>query len=116
MDALSSFFGSQSSSRNRWSYDSLKNLGQISPAVQTHLKQKSSRVSSNYMALQFDINEKMRAILIDWFIEVHYKFQLMEETLFLTVNLVDRFLERQTVPRKKLQLVGGDIHAFGLQV
>jgi hypothetical protein len=30
----------------------------------------------------------------------------MEETLFLTVNLVDRFLERQTVPRKKLQLVG----------
>jgi hypothetical protein len=39
MDALSSFFGSQSSSRNRWSYDSLKNLGQISPAIQTHLKQ-----------------------------------------------------------------------------
>lgn len=30
----------------------------------------------------------------------------MEETLFLTVNLIDRFLERQTVPRKKLQLVG----------
>ena len=39
MDALSSFFGSQSASRNRWSYDSLKNLGQISPVVQTHLKQ-----------------------------------------------------------------------------
>ncbi|KAE8008876.1 hypothetical protein FH972_005347 [Carpinus fangiana] len=68
--------------------------------------EKSSCVSSNYMALQFDINEKMRAILIDWLIEVHYKFQLMGETLFLTVNLVDRFLERQTVPRKKLQLVG----------
>jgi FtsH-binding integral membrane protein len=38
MDAFSSFFGSQSSSRNRWSYDSLKNFGHISPAVQTHLK------------------------------------------------------------------------------
>ncbi|KAG6653643.1 hypothetical protein CIPAW_05G091400 [Carya illinoinensis] len=38
--------------------------------------------------------------------EVHYKFELMDETLFLTVDLIDRFLERQTVIRKKLQLVG----------
>lgn len=30
----------------------------------------------------------------------------MDETLFLTVNLIDRFLERQMVGRKKLQLVG----------
>jgi cyclin B len=30
----------------------------------------------------------------------------MEETLFLTVNLIDRFLEKEVVPRKKLQLVG----------
>ncbi|KAF7810731.1 G2/mitotic-specific cyclin-2-like [Senna tora] len=66
----------------------------------------SSCVSPDYMTAQFDINEKMRAILIDWLIEVHYKFELMEETLFLTVNLIDRFLERRTVIRKKLQLVG----------
>ncbi|KAK6946533.1 Cyclin, C-terminal domain, partial [Dillenia turbinata] len=66
----------------------------------------SSFISPNYMARQFNINEKMRAILIDWFIEVHYKFELMEETLFLTVNLIDRFLESKAVVRKKLQLVG----------
>ncbi|KAI0499394.1 hypothetical protein KFK09_020297 [Dendrobium nobile] len=63
-------------------------------------------VPPNYMSTQFDINERMRAILIDWLIEVHYKFELVEETLFLTVNLIDRFLARQSVPRKKLQLVG----------
>ncbi|KAB5564148.1 hypothetical protein DKX38_004202 [Salix brachista] len=39
MDAFASFFDPESSSRNRWSYDSLKNFRQISPAVQTHLKQ-----------------------------------------------------------------------------
>ncbi|XP_042950660.1 bax inhibitor 1-like isoform X1 [Carya illinoinensis] len=39
MDAFSSFFGSQSSTRNRWGYDSLKSFGQISPIVQAHLKQ-----------------------------------------------------------------------------
>nr|GMD58217.1 G2/mitotic-specific cyclin-2-like [Ipomoea batatas] len=65
-----------------------------------------SCVSPGYMAQQFDINERMRAVLIDWLIEVHHKFELREETLFLTVNLIDRFLEKQTVMRKKLQLVG----------
>ncbi|KAJ7944682.1 Bax inhibitor 1 [Quillaja saponaria] len=39
MDAFSSFFESQSASRNGWSYDSLKNFRQISPLVQNHLKQ-----------------------------------------------------------------------------
>ncbi|XP_057468780.1 G2/mitotic-specific cyclin-2 [Actinidia eriantha] len=66
----------------------------------------SSCVLPNYMAQQFDINERMRGILIDWLIEVHYKFELMEETLYLTVNLIDRFLAVQPVVRKKLQLVG----------
>nr|GMC93344.1 G2/mitotic-specific cyclin-2-like [Ipomoea batatas] len=66
----------------------------------------SSCVSPDYMANQPDINERMRAILIDWLIEVHHKFELREETLFLTVNLIDRFLEKQGIVRKKLQLVG----------
>ncbi|KAL7104099.1 hypothetical protein ACP275_08G223300 [Erythranthe tilingii] len=66
----------------------------------------SSCVSPEYMAQQSDINERMRAILIDWLIEVHHKFELREETLFLTVNIIDRFLAKQSVVRKKLQLVG----------
>jgi hypothetical protein len=55
---------------------------------------------------QTDINEKMRAILVDWLIEVHNKFKLLPETLFLTVNLIDRYLERCDVLRTRLQLVG----------
>ncbi|KAL5216358.1 hypothetical protein ABZP36_007759 [Zizania latifolia] len=68
--------------------------------------EEKSCVQPDYMSSQEDINEKMRAILIDWLIEVHYKFELVDETLFLTVNIIDRFLEKQVVPRKKLQLVG----------
>jgi len=60
-----------------------------------------------YMKLtQEDINEKMRAILIDWLVEVHLKFKLVPETLFLTVNLIDRYLEKNAILRTKLQLVG----------
>jgi len=63
--------------------------------------------SSDFMRKQDDINDKMRAILIDWLIEVHLKFKLMPETLYLTVNLIDRYLEKQEkVRRSQLQLVG----------
>lgn len=58
------------------------------------------------MTHQSDINEKMRAILVDWLVEVHLKFRLMPETMYLTINLIDRFLERKIVVRQKLQLVG----------
>lgn len=58
------------------------------------------------MESQDDINEKMRAILIDWLVEVHLKFKLVPESLYLTVNLIDRYLEKEPVNRQKLQLVG----------
>merc|ERR1711936_1467128 len=38
------------------------------------------------------ITEKMRAVLIDWLVEVQMQFKLLQETLFLTVNTIDRFL------------------------
>ena len=59
-----------------------------------------------YMDNQEDINEKMRAILIDWLIEVHLKFKLLPETLYLTINLLDRYLSLEQVTRQKLQLLG----------
>ncbi|KAK6144135.1 hypothetical protein DH2020_020955 [Rehmannia glutinosa] len=60
----------------------------------------------DYMDSQPEINSKMRAILVDWLIEVHKKFELMPESLYLTINIVDRFLSVKNVPRRELQLVG----------
>ena len=67
--------------------------------------QHESRVF-DYIDFQPEINEKMRAILVDWLIEVHNKFELMPETLYLTINIVDRYLATKSVARKELQLVG----------
>ena len=47
----------------------------------------------------------MRGILVDWIIEVHLKFKLLPETLFLTVSLIDRYLEHTQIMRTQLQLV-----------
>merc|ERR1719217_120697 len=58
------------------------------------------------MESQADINPKMRAILIDWLVEGHMKYKLKAETLFLSISILDRFLAKKRVSRKKLQLVG----------
>ncbi|CCD25887.2 B-type cyclin CLB1 NDAI_0G01110 [Naumovozyma dairenensis CBS 421] len=47
-----------------------------------------------------------RDILIDWLVKIHVKFQLLPETLFLAINLIDRFLTKESVQLDKLQLVG----------
>ena len=39
---------------------------------------------------QKELQWKMRGILVDWLIEVHTKFRLLPETLFLAVNIIDR--------------------------
>lgn len=59
-----------------------------------------------FMETQPHINERMRSILVDWLVEVHLKFKLVPETLYLTINLIDRYLEKKEVSRPKLQLIG----------
>jgi len=61
---------------------------------------------SYYMQRQKDINPRMRAILVDWLVEVHNSLNLQPAALWLCVNIIDRYLEANQVPRSKLQLVG----------
>ena len=61
---------------------------------------------ANYMAKQKDINHRMRAILIDWLIDVHLKYKMVPQTMYISVNLIDRFLSMNETTRVKLQLVG----------
>ena len=58
------------------------------------------------MTDQNEINEQMRSILIDWLIDVHHKFQFRDETLFMTVLIIDRFCTIRQISRIKLQLLG----------
>ena len=67
--------------------------------------EKNTIASVSYMSKQTDINQKMRGILVDWVIEVHMRLTMLPETLFLSVNLIDRYLEKTQIMRTKLQLV-----------
>jgi hypothetical protein len=52
------------------------------------------------------VNVQMRAILIDWLWSVWSKFALHFETMFLAVQLIDRYLAKRPCARRELQLVG----------
>ncbi|KAB8291284.1 hypothetical protein EYC80_009970 [Monilinia laxa] len=66
----------------------------------------ATKPNEKYMAHQEDLEWKMRGILVDWLIEVHTRFHLLPETLFLAVNIIDRFLSTKVVQLDRLQLVG----------
>ena len=58
------------------------------------------------MASQAGLNPAMRTILVDWLVEVHKRFKLVQESLYLAVHILDRFLAIQPISRSKLQLAG----------
>lgn len=62
--------------------------------------------NAHYMDNQAEIQWSMRSVLIDWLVQVHHRFSLLPETLFLSVNYIDRFLSCKIVSLGKLQLVG----------
>lgn len=65
-------------------------------------------VKNDYLSGQTEILPKMRGVLVDWLVGVHLQFHLLQETLYTTVAIMDRFLQNEvkSITRKKLQLVG----------
>ena len=55
---------------------------------------------------QKEINLQMRSILVDWIIDVHYKFGFTDETLFMTILIIDRYISYKQISRIKFQLFG----------
>jgi hypothetical protein len=60
----------------------------------------------NSIDIQTEIQWFMRPYLLDFLIEAHMAFQLLPETLFLAVNLLDRYCSRRVVYKRHYQLVG----------
>ncbi|PFH53068.1 hypothetical protein AMATHDRAFT_138498, partial [Amanita thiersii Skay4041] len=60
----------------------------------------------NYMDGQTEINWGMRQTLIDWLLQVHLRYHMLPETLWIAVNIVDRFLTKRVISVNKFQLVG----------
>ncbi len=62
--------------------------------------------NENYMDQQEDLSWEMREILCEWLLEVHYKYKLVDEVIFLCLSIVDRYLSQVNIKRENLQLLG----------
>merc|ERR1711972_374218 len=63
-------------------------------------------VRADYLEDQEEINNEVRAMLIDWLVRVHNKCKFRRETLFLAVALLDCYLAQEPVPLRRLKLMG----------
>merc|ERR1711881_134634 len=82
---------------------------EYAPAIYAYLREVENGLSIRKEFLQgMNVSGKMRAVLIDWLIEVHSQFKLLQETLYMTVYVIDKFLQSEgySIKRNKLQLVG----------
>lgn len=83
-------------------------VAEYAPEIFNYLHELEHRLAPdpNYMDNQDELRWEMRAVLVDWVVQVHQRFNLLPETLFLTVNYIDRFLSRRRVSLSRFQLVG----------
>jgi hypothetical protein len=113
--AVPAAVGGSSSSARPFDLDSNDRMDEFcvteyTEEIYSYLRENEGRsmVDPDYMSGQDDINAKMRVILMDWLIEVHLKFKLRQETIYLCFQLIDRFLEADAG-----QQVRGDLSARG---
>ena len=53
-----------------------------------------------------EVKDTSRAFLVEWIIDVHRKFRLLPETLYVTVFLIDRFLSMKQIKKNQLHILG----------
>ena len=90
--------------------DFLKYSGEYANEIYINLLNEEKNLNTKpiygYMEKQPQINEKMRAILIDWIIDIHFKFNLKLQTLYITIMIIDTFLSKKEIRRSEFQLLG----------
>ena len=65
------------------------------------------KIIPNFMDNQIEINNRMRAIVVNWMIEVHDRFKLLPDTLYLSIIIFDRYMSIvNNIKKERLQLIG----------
>jgi len=63
-------------------------------------------IPTDYLDNSTSITKNMRMILVDWLIQVQHHLRLSQESLYLSVGILDYVLHKRDVDPDKLQLVG----------
>ena len=63
-------------------------------------------VVDDYLSRQREVTPSMRAILVDWLVELQETFEVSHESLYMAVRIVDLYLAKAQTTKARLQLVG----------
>ena len=74
-----------------------QNVSEMANEIYTNMRKQETllKVSPDYLSkvqLPTEVKDTSRAFLIEWIIDVHRKFRLLPETLYVTIFIIDRFL------------------------
>lgn len=58
------------------------------------------------MMEQKEVTSHMRGILIDWIVDLHQRFKMFADTLFMVVTIIDKYLQKKQITKENLQLLG----------
>lgn len=73
--------------------------------ILAHLRRKEVAHAIGAVCAGSDVTRAIRRIIIDWLVDLHAEFRLQEETLYMTIDVFDRFLATRVVSRAQAQLV-----------
>ncbi|KAI2798610.1 G2/mitotic-specific cyclin-B2 [Blomia tropicalis] len=83
-------------------------LSQYAPEIYKYLREVEEKQNLNvgFLSNKNCVTANMRAILINWLIQVHHSFELTSETLYISISILDRYMARESIQKSRLQLVG----------
>jgi len=86
--------------------DPMQHSDYVMETFQYYKNREAQFMVGDYIGQQQEITEAMRAILVDWLVEVQESFELNHETLYTAVKITDLYLSKKQVRKEELQLVG----------
>ncbi|XP_041910241.1 G2/mitotic-specific cyclin-B3 [Arvicola amphibius] len=77
----------------------------------SYLKKREEKfIVGKYMEQQMELTSTMRAIVVDWLVEVQTSFQMSNETLYLAVKLMDCYLMKAQCKKNRLQFLASTVY------
>ena len=86
-----------------------KNVTEYSDEILQNLieeEKNKNNINPNYFNYQSEITPNMRSTLIDWLIDINHIFKFKEETLYITIYIIDAYLSKKNIVKSKFQLLG----------
>ena len=84
------------------------NCPEYAESIFEYYRQRDNQFSvGDYIKDQPYINKQMRLLLVDWMVEVQQQLEFNHEILYLSVKILDLYLNHKRIEKEKLQLLGG---------